>query len=125
MYLLKAIILKNKYMKQRYGKLVRDLVPQKLRLDGFVVNEREMDNDEYKRELLYLLIEEAENLRKAGYDPNNKEELQSKMADIFELIETIVKEFNLSKDEIENLQAKKRAEEGGFEKKIFLESTIK
>ncbi len=87
-------------MKQRYGKLVRDLIPQKLRLDGFVVNEREMDDDEYKRELLYLLIEEAENLRKAGYDPDNKEELQSKMADIFELIETIMKEFNLSKDEI-------------------------
>ncbi len=125
MCLLKAIILKNKYMKQRYGKLVRDLIPQKLRLDGFVVNEREMDDDEYKRELLYLLIEEAENLRKAGYDPNNKEELQSKMADIFELIETIVKEFNLSKGEIETLQAKKRSEEGGFEKKIFLESTIK
>jgi len=49
--------------KTRYGKLVRDNIPEIIRADSQIPNVRTMETDEYRRELLYKLIEESEELR--------------------------------------------------------------
>ena len=108
-------------MKKRYGKLVRDNVPEHIRSNGEVPNTRVLDSEEYRRELLYKLIEEAEELRQAGFAPTD-DEFRAKLADVAEVVDALMIEFTVSEDELSLLQEKKRSEKGGFKGKVFLES---
>lgn len=108
-------------MKKRYGKLVRDNIPEIIRNNGELPNIREMDTDEYRRELLYKLIEEAEEVRQAGYDPTARSFI-AELADLSEVLEAVMKEFNINGDELIETQRKRREERGGFEGRVFLES---
>lgn len=108
---------------KRYGKLVRDKVPDIIRAKGDIPNTREMDKDEYRRELLYKLIEEAEEVRRAaGYDSKNDAIMLEQLADVHEVLETILREFNIPLDELKETQDAKRENDGALEKRIFLES---
>jgi len=111
-------------MEKRVGKLVRDRIPELIRKSGALPSARFMDEDEYKRELLYKLIEEAEELRRAAYFKNDKEGITKEAADLLEVFETIIKEFGLSTEKIKQEQKRKRAKKGGFLKRIFLESVM-
>ncbi len=109
-------------MAKRYGKLVRDNIPTIIRENGEVPNVRTMDTDEYRRELLYKLIEEAEEVRQAGYDTENQEELIKKLADVAEVFDAILVEFGISREELARIQESRRAKRGGFTERVFLES---
>lgn len=108
-------------MKKRYGKLVRDNIPDIIRKNGELPNIREMDTDEYRRELLYKLIEEAEEVRQAGYDPAERS-FMTELADLSEVLGAVMKEFNINADELAETQRKRREERGGFDNRVFLES---
>jgi len=107
---------------RRYGKLVRDKVPEIIRGNSNIPNIRIMDKDEYRRELLYKLIEESEEVRRAGYNQDNNFELIEKLADLSEVFDATLTEFDISKKTIKLVQDKYCKERGGFDKKIFLES---
>jgi len=109
-------------MKKRYGKLVRDKVPEIIRGNSNLPNVRIMDKDEYRRELLYKLIEDAEEVRKAGYDLNDTTELIKELADLSEVFDAVLTEFDISKETIRLVQEKCCKDRGGFTEKIFLES---
>lgn len=109
-------------MKKRYGKLVRDNIPAIIRANGEIPNIRTMDTDEYRRELLYKLIEEAEEVRKAGYDLKPGEALLKQVADLAEVFDATLTEFEITPEILATARSKRRKERGGFEGKIFLES---
>lgn len=109
-------------MKKRYGKLVRDRIPEIIRANDELPNTRTMETDEYRRELLYKIIEEAEKVRAAGYDLENHEDLITELADVAEVFDAILEEFDVSPELLESVQEKRREERGGFKDKIFLES---
>ncbi len=109
--------------KKRYGKLVRDKIPQIIRDKGDIPNTRVMEKDEFRRELLYKLVEESEEARKALYY-DDKLPLEEELADVLEVFYAIIEEFELDEAIIEKLRQKKLESNGGFENKIFLESVI-
>lgn len=107
--------------KKRYGKLVRDAIPEIIRANGEIPNTRVMDTHEYRRELLYKLIEEAEELRREGYEPVDADFIKE-LADVGEVLDAIVAEFDISRDELVRVQEERREKRGGFGERIFLES---
>ena len=112
-------------MKKRYGKLVRDKIPAIIRANDEIPNIRTMDTDEYRRELLYKLIEEAEEVRQAGNNSDSEAAFIRELADLAEVFDTTLEEFGISKETLEQEQGKRRTERGGFKDKIFLESVQK
>lgn len=108
-------------MKKRYGKLVRDKIPSIIRANGELPNTRPMNTDEYRRELLYALIEEAEEVRQAGYDSSGNSFLKE-LADLSEVFDAVLKEFDVRPEVVESVREQRRKERGGFDDKIFLES---
>jgi len=100
---------------------VRDRIPAIIRASGELPNSRPMEQDEYRRELLYKLIEGAEEVRQAGYDPESPMFVKE-LADVSEVFDAILKEFEVPIETVEAAQEQRRRERGGFEDKIFLES---
>ena len=108
-------------MKKRYGKLVRDRIPEIIRRNGEMPTVRVMDTDEYRRELLYKLIEESEELRQAGYDSQDPQFL-AEVADVAEVFDAILDEFAVTREGLDEMRAKRAEERGRFKEQIFLES---
>jgi len=108
-------------MHKRYGKLVRDKIPEIIRDDGGVPNIRLMNEEEYRKELLYKLIEEAEECQQAGFDPVDSE-LVNQLVDVSDILNAIFEEFGITPEYLKEVKDKKYKEQGGFTKKIFLES---
>ncbi|MDD4901618.1 MAG: nucleoside triphosphate pyrophosphohydrolase [Patescibacteria group bacterium] len=105
-----------------YNKLVRDRIPEIIKADGENPKTRILDDTEYKKELLKKAVEEANELLAAGED---KKELIKEIGDIEEVLEYIIKSFNLDGGEIEKLKSMRKEKRGGFDKRIFLECTEK
>lgn len=108
-------------MKQRYGKLVRDRIPELIRANGEMPNTRTMDSDEYRRELLYKLIEESEELQRAGHNPTDAEFL-AELADVAEVFDAVLDEFDIKREVLDEMRAKRADERGRFKDQLFLES---
>ena len=103
-----------------FRKLIRDRIPEIIAANGERAVTRVLDDKEFLEALERKLIEEVQEMRQtpAG-SPDRKVEL----ADIYEVLDALIPSYGFSKDEILNLQSKKRAERGGFEKRLFLEGT--
>ncbi len=94
-------------------KLVRDLIPQIIIKQGKIPITRIMGIEEYKKELITKLIEEAHEFQE---DKNIEE-----MADIIEVFEAILKIYGFTHQELKTTRARKNLERGTFDKMIFLE----
>lgn len=100
-------------------KLVRDNI-----LGGMKENKhepkgvRELNNDEFIKELVRKLEEESSEMQNS-VDPT---ELQKELADIVEIVRYLQKALKISDEELEVLIQKKREKNGGFDKKVFVES---
>lgn len=100
-------------MKYTYNKLVRDKIPANIdSMEGRKSNWRVMDDEKYIKELNKKLLEEAHEL----IEENATEEL----ADIMEVIQSIMRAKNISWEEVKKIQEMKRQQKGGFNDKIYL-----
>ncbi len=100
-----------------YPKLVRDLIPDIIMRQGRTPETGiAKDDDEFRLYLLAKMVEESNELKKA----KNKDHIAEELADIMELIETILNLENLSSEDIKNIQKDKREKRGGFEERIIL-----
>ena len=100
-------------MKYTYNKLVRDKIPKNINsMEGRNATWRIMDDDEYIKELNKKLLEEAHEF----IEENAVEEL----ADVMEVIQSIMRIKNISYEELKNVQQIKREKKGGFSNKIYL-----
>lgn len=98
-------------------KLIRDKIPtiNKKRF-GTDLNCRIANSDEeYLYFLLKKLCEEAEELKNT-----NPSELSKEIADIYEIIDAIIKLQKIDKKQIKTYQKTKRKDNGGFKKRILL-----
>jgi len=102
---------------REYPKLVRDRIPEILQKKG---EKRKFDilkNDkEFLVHLFKKLTEESIELQKSVEHNNWEEEL----ADIFEVLETILRVKKRSRKEIAVIQKKKRNLRGGFRKRFLM-----
>lgn len=102
---------------KRYGKLVRDRIPEIIERTGKSATWRELSADEYRLALRAKVLEEAKELVDAADDA-----LLSELADLEEVIEAILGAYNLTRDELEAARQRKNDERGAFAKRLFLES---
>ncbi|MFP3887645.1 nucleoside triphosphate pyrophosphohydrolase [Priestia filamentosa] len=99
-----------------YNKLVRDKIPQIVKLDNKVPFTYVATEQEVKPLLLHKLIEE---LKEFENTPNEEE-----LADMLEVIDGIAHAFNLNMDRVLTVKADKLEKRGGFNKRIILEKVI-
>ena|SRR5260370_12071141 len=97
---------------QRYNKLVRDKIPEIIRAKGERSVTRILADDEYLREFIKKLDEEAAEFKAE----NNIEEL----ADIQEVILALA-DVIASRTKLEKVRLNKAESRGIFRQKIFLE----
>lgn len=107
-------------MKQEYHKLIRDKIPDIIESKGEKAEVRELSDQEYKQELLKKLVEEVKEVVEAKED---KKELTKEIGDVLEIIDYLIKIFELNRDEIEKIRNERKESRGGFDKKLFLEYT--
>ena len=96
-----------------YKKLVRDYIPDIIKKNGEVPITRELNDEEYLKELNIKLLEEVNEYLESG----SIEEL----ADIEEVIIGILDSKNKSRQELENVRQEKVKKRGAFKSKIYLE----
>ena len=100
-------------MKYTYNKLVRDKIPENInKLEGRKANYKVLNDYEYLQELDKKLFEEAHEF----IEEHSIEEL----ADLMEVISSIVSAQKISMEEVEKARINKKNEKGGFNKKIYL-----
>ncbi|MBR8830585.1 MAG: hypothetical protein N5P05_003885 [Chroococcopsis gigantea SAG 12.99] len=105
----------HKHSRQYHNKLVRDRIPQIIADSGNTYEVIDLDESEFLRALKDKLVEEAQEVRQA--DPD---ELVTELADLYEVIDTLIEKYNLSAQQIKAAQEKRRRERGAFEEKIYL-----
>ena len=103
---------------ETYNKLVRDRMPEIIEKDGKRAKTRILNDEDYKSELLRKLVEEAQEALKTEGD---KKELAKEVGDIIEIIDYLIKVFELDPKEIEKIRLERKESRGGFNKKLFLE----
>ncbi|RLL46581.1 phosphoribosyl-ATP pyrophosphohydrolase [Oceanobacillus piezotolerans] len=100
-----------------FNKLVRDRIPEIIQSTGKDCKTETLNQDRYILELKKKLLEEVEEYLQAATKENALEEL----ADILEIINTLVEDVHQSSmEEVERIQSNKLEKRGGYEEKVFL-----
>jgi len=109
-------------IENEYPKLVRDNIPAIIKARTGVDAELRIakDDREFLDYLLRKMVEEATELEHSGEHDNLEEEL----ADVCELIETILKLKGKTQEDILAIQRQKREKNGGFNDRIIMLSKI-
>jgi predicted house-cleaning noncanonical NTP pyrophosphatase (MazG superfamily) len=110
-------------MESEYPKLVRDKIPEIIKNEsGVEPSYRILEDDaEFLNALLKKATEEAAELQRSIENGNLEEEL----ADLLEIINTIIALRGKFKKDIEAVQIIKREKRGGFEKRILMDEPPK
>ena len=104
-----------------YNKMERDKIPDIISKNGENSVTKVLNDDEYKEELFKKLEEECIEVIKS----KDNDELSCEIADVLEVIDSIINLEGLSLDDIKRIQEDKRESRGGFSKRIYLERTMK
>lgn len=99
----------------KYNKLIRDKIPEIIKEKGGNPIFHIATGPEYWNKLKEKLAEEVGEFQES----ESKEE----MADILEVIDTIIACKKFNKEELETIKLKKYKERGGFLKKIILDES--
>ena len=103
-----------------FRKLVRDKVLQRCIDDPKVrTNYHTLTDAEYKAELLAKIHEEAEEI--PLLDEANDEVL-SEIADVQAVIDSLIKGYGLTKEQIAEAQSQKEVKNGAFDDRAYIES---
>jgi predicted house-cleaning noncanonical NTP pyrophosphatase (MazG superfamily) len=103
-------------MRTHYGKLIRDRIPEHMDADGVAYEVRTLDEAAYRRALLTKLREEAHEASVAATPDERTREL----ADLLEVIDAVLALDGVERDEVLSVQRRRRAERGGFERRLEL-----
>ena len=99
-----------------YNKLCRDRIPEIIKERGYECEVRETDHEEFKREIIRKVYEEASGV--TNYD--SREHMISEIADLMLTIDAVKKEFQISEAELSAAIDISLAEKGGYEKRLYL-----
>lgn len=96
-------------------KLIRDKMPENLRIKGINAFIKDISDQEYLALLKEKVVEEA----KEVYESKDRTELVEEMADVLEVISALAKAHAISAAELEEMRLQKHAKRGGFEGKAY------
>ncbi|PTX17358.1 Predicted house-cleaning noncanonical NTP pyrophosphatase, all-alpha NTP-PPase (MazG) superfamily [Halanaerobium congolense] len=99
-----------------YNKLIRDKIPEIIENAGKEYEIHRADEQEYIEKLLLKVEEELAEFKE---EPSIAE-----MADLFEVLDSVINYYDFDKQKIKNYQKKKRKERGGFRKQLILDKVI-
>lgn len=99
-----------------YNKLCRDNVPDIIHAKGFDCSVREMDHDEYRREVIRKVYEEASGVSNHA----GRESLLKELADLVVTLDAVTKEYSISEEELDAAVEKSIEEKGGYEDRLYL-----
>ncbi len=99
-----------------YNKLCRDKVPEIIAAKGFECEVREVDHDEYKREIIRKVFEEASGVS----NHSGRSSLLKELADLMVTINAVKKEYEISDGELDLAIEKSIEEKGGYEGRLYL-----
>lgn len=99
-----------------YNKLCRDKVPDIIAGKGFECDVREVDHDEYKREIVRKVFEEASGVS----NHSGRSELLKELADLVITIDAVKKEFGVSDEDLKEAVLLSIEEKGGYEDRLYL-----
>lgn len=110
-------------MKFNYNKLVRDKIVQNIQRKGHNATYSILDDKQYLEELDKKLIEEVNEFIETHNEEENELRIthsEEEMADIMEVIETIIKQRGMSLERIQTIKEEKRQKAGSFNDRIYL-----
>ncbi len=106
-------------MRTTYGKLIRDRIPEILEAEGLRYEVARLDDEAFRAALLAKLLEEAGEAAAA----RDADGLARELADLYEVIDAVLEAHGLDAAEVRALQARRREERGGFERRLELRWT--
>jgi len=109
-----------KIYKFKYAKLVRDKIPELIKKSGAKVSQKKLSEASYLNELKRKLIEEGEELSLA----KKREAILDELADIQEIIDSLLITFNYKLKDLKNIQAQKNKRNGAFQNKIYINHIV-
>ena len=96
--------------KYQFNKLIRSKLPERMNLEGVNIIGRHLNEEEFILELKNKLVEEAIEVR----DTDSKDDLIKELADIMEVIESIISVHSITKEEVEKERIVKSEVNGHF-----------
>lgn len=99
-----------------YNKLCRDKIPEIIKGKGFDCEVRAVDHDEYKREIVRKIYEEASGVT----NHDSHEHMVAELADLMITIDAVKEEFNISDEELDAAVQKSIDEKGGYGERLYL-----
>lgn len=108
-------------MKNKYNKLVRDNIPNIIKANGEEPIYHTLNDDEYWDALLKKDIEELEEVKSA----ESKDEVLKELGDKLEILRAMAKYHGFTLEDVIKQADKKRQTNGGFQKRLFLETVKK
>jgi predicted house-cleaning noncanonical NTP pyrophosphatase (MazG superfamily) len=103
-------------MRIDYNKLVRDKVPQAIEADGHTYSIASLSPNDFVFELKRKLVEEAQE----ALDASSHDDLLVELADLLEVIKTLLEASGISFEMLEANRQKRRKQKGGFEQRLLL-----
>ena len=104
--------------KFKQNKLWRDkIIDMMEREHGSKMHWRRLDDNEFDAEIRVKLIEEVQEVVSA----QDKDNLIEELADLYEVVDAIAGLHAITKEEIAEVQAKKREDRGSFSGRCFVE----
>jgi predicted house-cleaning noncanonical NTP pyrophosphatase (MazG superfamily) len=99
-----------------YDKLVRDRIPEIIRKSGSTCSVETIGDDHaFRRALRDKLVEEATEAATAS-----EADIAGELADLQEVIETLIEACELDRDALRALQHQRRLDRGGFSNRLRL-----
>jgi len=99
-----------------YNKLCRDKVPEIIKAKGFECEIREVGHEEYKREIIRKVFEEASGVS----NHVGRDNLLKQLADLIITLDAVSLEYGISDEELDAAVDKNLEEKGGYEKRLYL-----
>jgi len=100
------------------NKLGRDKGVESFKAEGITPEYVLLQGNDLLDALKEKLIEESYEVKSV----NNRQEIISELADIFEVIDALCKIHGISMEDIERIKAKKHLERGGFDNGFYLKT---
>lgn len=99
-----------------YNKLCRDKIPQIIKDKGFDCHVRVVDHDEYKREIVRKIFEEASGVSNHA----DHEDLVAEIADLLITLDAVKKEFGVTEEEVSRAIDQSLADKGAYDERLYL-----
>jgi predicted house-cleaning noncanonical NTP pyrophosphatase (MazG superfamily) len=99
-------------------KLIRDNVPEiTMESEGKTIIYEVLNDEDFLEYLFQKLTEEVKECYESKY---NEGELKKEIADLYEVIDSILALKNFDKNEVLEIQTRKRLKNGGFKKRFLM-----